>query len=546
MCLHVVLLHTFCSIPRAVVAETFATLFCAEDGNSYSTPGVVPLSARDEIAIHDACQRAHSVHCNAKLLVPPLQEMQDAFIDRTFYRSQRRCGGAYERLPQRFCYQSTPGLHNHFDQYATSHAFLHTALQNCPICVNTCDADVIFAASLILHWQAAVGLLEGWHFLSLPKVLSARYWSMLKSHIGGMAGEPLIVIVEDYALDTPFYVHHLQALKSAGWTLENRVILGVTMSNMITSFAREAMLSTSWRDNAQDELERRARFDKHLVCNSSFGGPLMVTVPRWVGISSGVNWIEGEAAAHTRRILALYDVGLKFSTNGTKVEHTGTWHADRDDSKQWARPIIRQTIIRKGFTCCATGCFLPVDASKFSPSCSHFDALSVYEKASSSVFCIEPPGDVLGRSHFYVAVHCGCVPVLIDGGHTGYPFDARVAWAWRAPDRPSRADIHASFLDYTRFTLPVRASTLASGTWVDLMVRLASETDDKRLHEMQKALVDAAQWFSHPRSRSVCPSDTARRYDRVLRHAYQSACDAYTAFTNVVLHAMEVMGSCAP
>eukprot|EP00747_Dinoflagellata_sp_TGD_P138873 gnl/TRDRNA2_/TRDRNA2_175841_c2_seq11.p2 gnl/TRDRNA2_/TRDRNA2_175841_c2~~gnl/TRDRNA2_/TRDRNA2_175841_c2_seq11.p2 ORF type:complete len:244 (-),score=13.77 gnl/TRDRNA2_/TRDRNA2_175841_c2_seq11:69-800(-) len=56
---------------------------------------------------------------------------------------------------------------------------------------------------------------------------------------------------------------------------------------------------------------------------------------------------------------------------------------------------------------------------------------NVYDVAVNSVFCLEPPGDTLTRSHFYVSIVSGCIPVIFDGGHDLYNGEA-TRWAWRS------------------------------------------------------------------------------------------------------------------
>ena len=49
--------------------------------------------------------------------------------------------------------------------------------------------------------------------------------------------------------------------------------------------------------------------------------------------------------------------------------------------------------------------------------------------ASRSTFCIEPLSDTLVRTHFYVAVLAGCIPVIFDNIAAATP----TRWAWRQP-----------------------------------------------------------------------------------------------------------------
>mmetsp|Transcript_13169 Transcript_13169/g.22286 ORF Transcript_13169/g.22286 Transcript_13169/m.22286 type:complete len:369 (+) Transcript_13169:129-1235(+) len=57
----------------------------------------------------------------------------------------------------------------------------------------------------------------------------------------------------------------------------------------------------------------------------------------------------------------------------------------------------------------------------------------LWELAASAVFCLEPPGDTLTRSHFFVAVSSGCIPVIFDGGDGSnlYSPHEPTHWPWR-------------------------------------------------------------------------------------------------------------------
>lgn len=56
----------------------------------------------------------------------------------------------------------------------------------------------------------------------------------------------------------------------------------------------------------------------------------------------------------------------------------------------------------------------------------------LWEDESESAFCLQPPGDTLTRSHFYVSVQAGCIPVVFDGVLQDYRDErSTTAWAWR-------------------------------------------------------------------------------------------------------------------
>lgn len=76
-----------------------------------------------------------------------------------------------------------------------------------------------------------------------------------------------------------------------------------------------------------------------------------------------------------------------------------------------------------------------VVAHRMSPS--HFErymsnaSLMLWATEAASLFCLQPPGDALTRSHFYVAVQAGCIPVIFDGTHPSHSLTKQTPWAWR-------------------------------------------------------------------------------------------------------------------
>eukprot|EP00747_Dinoflagellata_sp_TGD_P138872 gnl/TRDRNA2_/TRDRNA2_175841_c2_seq1.p2 gnl/TRDRNA2_/TRDRNA2_175841_c2~~gnl/TRDRNA2_/TRDRNA2_175841_c2_seq1.p2 ORF type:complete len:230 (-),score=19.08 gnl/TRDRNA2_/TRDRNA2_175841_c2_seq1:21-710(-) len=90
---------------------------------------------------------------------------------------------------------------------------------------------------------------------------------------------------------------------------------------------------------------------------------------------------------------------------------------------------------------------------------------NVYDVAVNSVFCLEPPGDTLSRSHLYVAVVSGCIPVIFDGGHPLYN-DEPTRWAWRSTF-PTQLP---HFVDYEKFAVVFKYGEIVSKT--DVIAKL--------------------------------------------------------------------------
>ena len=92
-----------------------------------------------------------------------------------------------------------------------------------------------------------------------------------------------------------------------------------------------------------------------------------------------------------------------------------------------------------------------------------------------SEFCLQPPGDVLTRSHFYVSVQAGCIPVVVEGGlGSAYSEDGVTAWAWR--DQVPWKD------------LAVPVAWPYNGSVVEILEAINAE----RIHQMRTALDEYA------------------------------------------------------
>ena len=133
--------------------------------------------------------------------------------------------------------------------------------------------------------------------------------------------------------------------------------------------------------------------------------------------------------------------------------------------------------------------------------------LRMYDQLVNSNFCLEPPGDTPTRSHFYLAVLSGCIPVIFDHGVSGmdagessaskgevtevwgtlaYDGLVRTSWAWR--------DSPGTKLDYNDFTVVVNANNGVLSGGRDIMTELINmpERDPERFAALRRGLEKAA------------------------------------------------------
>ena len=131
--------------------------------------------------------------------------------------------------------------------------------------------------------------------------------------------------------------------------------------------------------------------------------------------------------------------------------------------------------------------------------------------ASLATFCLEPTSDELLRSHTYLAMHAGCIPVIFDGHPTtssrewadGASRDP-TRWAWRQPKllQPllhagdaAAVSLHAR-MDYSAFACVYSAHDLHRGKLdrvvVELLALASEPAHAAKLLAMRRALERAA------------------------------------------------------
>jgi hypothetical protein len=125
----------------------------------------------------------------------------------------------------------------------------------------------------------------------------------------------------------------------------------------------------------------------------------------------------------------------------------------------------------------------------------------MWELAANSIFCVEPPGDTLTRSHFYVAVVSGCIPLIFDGGDGSelYSNTSQTYWPWRIfgansfiSDRFQRL-LSRIGLDYSLFCVILTAEDIfnPSKNFVKMLQRMHRD-DPEHIRKLQLGVDEAA------------------------------------------------------
>ena len=153
---------------------------------------------------------------------------------------------------------------------------------------------------------------------------------------------------------------------------------------------------------------------------------------------------------------------------------------------------------------------------------------TIYDATVSSDFCLQPIGDTPTRSHFYLAVLSGCIPVIFDDargsvttrGHWaagGLEGTHGTRWAWRGT---------AGFeLDYRSFTVVYEAEELEhdlrQGRILEELTQMPGR-EPGRFEALRRGVDDAARTMRYS-LRECSDGEIGQR-----------PCDAFTAFEEVI------------
>ena len=343
-----------------------------------------------------------------------------------------------------------------------------------------------------------------------------RYWTMVrKKHhapyaqrptVAGTKADgrrvPLVVVHHAFVWDQPMFLNVLWALLEQPRAFVDRVVVACVESNMkLPAFGLgPRRLAPGWRDGAAPELRARGALSGVTLGGSSSNGPalstaptamepgrpLVVTLPYPTGLGVAAQpAFAPPALAHPehgpahgavgggydpwrpRPIAVLMDASLARTGGGGQAP------------RNWVRALLRGKLEERGATCAKDLCGLCAGGPcSVWPLVGGARVPTLWEALVSSTFCVEPAGDTVTRSHFYLAVLSGCVPVVLDGGLED--FDPRVPawWAWRADDEGGAvggADAGVAdagpFLRYSDFAVVLNASAVRDGT-VDIVEHL--------------------------------------------------------------------------
>jgi len=425
------------------------------------------------------------------------------------------------------------------------------------------DADVVVLPSLYMHgsgitatnpWDEKQDFLSNIDRAKRHRVLWTKVrmkYARSKVLPSGQTqtSYPIIVICYGYVFDASWTMGMIYALNEQPKDFQDRVIIGVLESHLHEDDA--AKMTLGWGPDGLAPPHRHS-------------GPRVVTLPYPISVSgvtehfgqhlgadaSGVNH-EAKAGARggwatERPILLLFygsmDRGRKTNTgrqghvNGVRVAVAKAIKGERES------------------LCTSDGC--AVCTPGLEHECKRvFTQASeqrLWELPSSATFCVEPAGDSLTRSHFFLAVVLGCVPVIFDGGD-GSPLYSKhhpTFWPWRVTPPGTAAPKQAQpggaigprlhlgrggfrslkqriGLDYSDFCVVLNTSTeierveLGGESFV-ARLRALNHTSG-RLQALRRGLAAAAPAMVYSNSRVPDPGDAFSRFLALITSAWAAS-----------------------
>jgi len=154
---------------------------------------------------------------------------------------------------------------------------------------------------------------------------------------------------------------------------------------------------------------------------SQYPGPLLVTLPYPTSLQNAVDFSRSSHGYDGQRVrpISVLLFGLSNRRNPSAIPtRNALWHQLRQAGAVVPEGSGEET---PSLMMCAEG----VD-------CGNMQWKSLFDQTANSAFCLQPAGDTLTRSHFYLSILSGCIPVIFEPStRSDYEDTQHTAWAWR-------------------------------------------------------------------------------------------------------------------
>lgn len=365
-----------------------------------------------------------------------------------------------------------------FDQFATERVMLSKWAQYEGLVQSVDEADVVVIPSLVLQHMAIGGFL--WSSIAGDKVEESRadlekhelFWQQIqRRHFDPeKSNNPLIVQHVPFTMDLAGVSRTLKALsKQPAQFVDHVVFLNIESDIPLKSDPFPSLCSP----NLEVEVARRLKWKG--VHDHGRGCPLRITVPYATPLQTAVRFRESSDSYEPpdRRLFA-----VEMETSDEKLD----MRLDLRKQFNMHRGNPRSQVL------------LGENTSQACHQCNNFN---MWEKLVQSEFCIEPPGDTLTRSHFYLAVQSGCIPVIFDKGNKNFDTTLPTSWPYRSLEK---SPLHAELpmLDYHDFAVVYDWPTTLERK-VDVIKELVDmpTNDPHRFESLRKNLDDVAPMFTY-------------------------------------------------
>ena len=334
------------------------------------------------------------------------------------------------------------------------------------------------------------------HFTDVHQDGYRIYWRRIQEMLDYFRdSRSLVVIHSSFTPDTPAVKGMFDTLAEQPPEFVSRVVIASLESNLKTAHKRQ--LFDAMMRQAQEKAEQRrqrlkaddslasgvlldpavklptlpwvddaSRSLQNLKANalkytpSQFPGPLLVTLPYPTSLQNAVAFSKSSHGYDGQRVrpISVLLFGLSHRRNPSAIPtRNALWH-----QLQQAGAVVPEGSGEEtpSLMLCAEG----VD-------CGAMQWKSLFDQTANSAFCLQPAGDTLTRSHYYLSILSGCIPVIFEpSARSDYEDTQHTAWAWRHLDEGNRAgpslgdeDAHRPdesplFVSYSSFTVNVPLS----------------------------------------------------------------------------------------
>lgn len=383
-------------------------------------------------------------------------------------------------------------------------------------------ADVVVIPSYLHHFI--------WKYRDTKKWSTLKLAAWNKNNIRKYWKEVVATYYHPDRKYTPWVVIHY----GYAWDAWNRHFLNMLMEQPKGFVEKVIILSLDGPN-----LSLRQKLLMHSLCPKAT--PTLLALPYTTGVLRTVDWTQSTSAYESNRVRPFHILFDGMWENLRRKSSIRAWIKKQGmlHREDWHLRITKRRNL------VAPRVDYP-DRKKQNTLMTEF---KVWEMAVNSDFCLEPDGDTPTRSHFYVALQAGCIPVIFDyQGDGNYSSTIKTDWPFRMTAAPYQ-------LDYTKFAVVYDAREVLRGQ-VDVLRELMDmpSKQPQRFQSLRREAVIASKWLTYVFPEVVHPSShsdggggggktfegweefTKDRTDPARRGAcpLPGVCDAFSAIQGVL------------